>query len=71
MAQAAEAFAKVAVLKALAPLHNTSWNSKALLGGMWSSSGRVSRKRHGCERLLERSDIVLLQEAHGILGQFR
>lgn len=35
---------------------------------MWRSSGRVSRKRRGCERLLGRSDTVVFQEALGTLA---
>lgn len=60
--------ARVTLLKALTPLRVSSWNSQALLGGMWSRSGCVSAKRRECERLLGRSDVVLFQEAHGSLA---
>lgn len=60
--------AKVSLLDALVPLCISSWNQQALLGGLWSRSGRVSAKRREYELLLARSDIVLLQEAHGTLA---
>lgn len=56
---------QVDVLKAVVPLRISTWNSQALLGSMFSRAGRVTRKRRELERLLERSEVALIQEARG------
>lgn len=47
---------RIAVLKSLSPLRISTWNSQALLGGMFSRVGRVTRKRSELDRLC--SDVV-------------
>lgn len=54
------------VLKALSPLRVCTWNSQVLLRSMLSRAGRINRKRVELERFLERSEVVLVQEAHDI-----
>lgn len=41
---------RVDVLRAVSPLRISTWNSQALLGSMFSRTGRVTRKRRVCLR---------------------
>lgn len=56
------------VIKAIVPLRIGTWNSQALLGSMFSRAGRITRKRRELEKLLDRSEVVLIQEAHGTVA---